>query len=385
MSCGVGGAGWAVRAAFITAAPWLISTVALSQDTSELPDVVDRVSASAVSISIETDKSAASVATGQNQKPESAKVKIIRGSGMVLTADGHVITAAHILDKARKITVVFRDGSQSTAQIVGKDALTGVALLKVTPTSSVTPARFANSDQVKAGQPVFSVGDPYGLRGTISSGIISAVGRDANSVAYPLLQTDITIYPGIPGAPLFNLKGEVVGMASNAYAQGGRATAIGLAVPSNTVKDIAEKLQRIGVVTRGFLGLRIRKPTEQEASSFGFKAGTGLIIVNVVEGGPTASSGLASGDAIATLNDRPIASPGTFVRTIFGFAPNTEVTLGTVTKQGHADVRVKVGRVAEPPVASVAAPVADNASDSATGCSRFLPSAGMTVSVPCDE
>ena len=384
MSRGVGGAGWAVRAAFISAALWLISTVALGQDTSELPNVVDRVSASVVSIAVETTESV-TPAVGQNQKPEASKAKIVRGSGMVLTADGHVITAAHILDKARKITVIFRDGSQSTAQIAGKDALTAVALLKVAPTLSLTPVRFANSDQVRAGQSVFSVSDPYGLRDTISSGIISAVGRDAEMVPYPALQTDITIYPGVPGAPLFNLKGEVVGMASNVYATGGRSTQIGFAVPSNTVKDIAEKLQRLGIVTRGFLGLRIRKPTEQEASSFGFKAGTGLIIVSVVEGGPTASSALASGEAIATLNDRPIASPGAFVRTIFGFAPNSEVTLGTVTKQGHADVRVKVGRVAEPSVASVAAPVADKASDSATGCSRYLPSAGMTVSVPCDE
>ena len=124
MSRGVGGAGWAVRAAFITAALWLISTVALGQDTSELPNVVDRVSASVVSIAVETTESVAPVATGQNQKPEASKVKIVRGSGMVLTADGHVITAAHILDKARKITVIFRDGSQSTAQIAGKDALT---------------------------------------------------------------------------------------------------------------------------------------------------------------------------------------------------------------------------------------------------------------------
>lgn len=257
---------------------------------------------------------------------------------MVLTADGHVVTAAHILDKARKITVIFRDGSQSTAQIAGKDALTAVALLKVAPTLSLTPVRFANSDQVRAGQSVFSVSDPYGLRDTISSGIISAVGRDAEMVPYPALHTDITIYPGVPGAPLFNLKGEVVGMASNVYATRGRSTHIGFAVPSNIVKDIAEELQRIGVITRGFLGVRIRKAAEQEANSLGFKVGAALIVVGIVEGGPAAASGLVGGDAIATLNGRSVGSPGAFVRTIFGIAPDTEVTLGTITKQGHADV-----------------------------------------------
>ena len=384
MSCGVRGAGWAVRAAFISATLCRMSTAALGQDPSELPNVADRVSASVVSVSVETTESITPAAE-QNQKPEPAKAKLVRGSGMVLTADGHVITAAHIVDKARKITVVFHDGSQSTAQIVGKDALTGVALLKVTPASAVTPVRFANSDQVRAGQAVFSVGGPDGLRDTISSGIISAVGRDADAVPYPALQTDIIIYPGVPGAPLFNLKGEVVGMASNVYATGRRSTQIGFAVPSNLVKDIAEKLQRIGVVTRGFLGVRIRKATEQEANSLGFKVGTALIVVSIVEGGAAAASGLVGGEAIATLNGRSVGSPGAFVRTVFGIAPDTEVTLGTITKRGHADVRVKLGRVAEPPAATVSAPVADKASDSATGCSRFLPSAGMTVPVACDE
>ena len=270
---------------------------------------------------------------------------------MVLTADGHVITAAHILDKARKITVIFRDGSQSTAQIAGKDALTAVALLKVAPTLSLTPVRFANSDQVRAGQSVFSVSDPYGLRDTISSGIISAVGRDAEMVPYPALQTDITIYPESPGAPLFNLKGEVVGMASNVYATGGRSTQIGFAVPSNTVKDIAEKLQRLGIVTRGFLGLRIRKPTEQEASSFGFKAGTGLIIVSVVEGSKLPLQRWPRVKLFFHIERPAHRKSGRLRRTLFGFAPNSEVTLGTVTKQGRADVRVKVGRVAEPSVA----------------------------------
>ena len=389
MSYAAAGASTAVRQqALAVAMVCLIATGAVGEDRSQLPERVDGVLASVVSISVETTEKGRPAASGESKNSELGKPKIVRGTGIILRADGKVVTSTHVLDKASwKITVVFHDGRQSAAEVAGKDALTGVALLKLTPPAPLTPARFGNSDQSKSGQSIFSVGNPYGLRGTVASGIISAAGRDNATTPYPLLQTDIIIYPGVQGAPLFNMKGEVVGMASAAYASAGRGTPLSFAVPSNIVKHIAEKLEGAGAVERGFLGLRLREPNEQEVNSLGFKPGEGLIIVTVVPDGPSVSSGLAAGDAISTLNGQPVGHLGAFVRTIFDIAPDTEVTLGAIKKTTREDVRVKLGRVAEPiaAVAAAPAPATDKASDTAAGCSRYLPSAGMTVSVPCAE
>jgi serine protease Do len=367
------------RGLFATALA-LGSTAASGQGQSDLSDAFERVSASVVAVTVETTDTTTAATNGDQKRP-----KVVQATGFIFTSDGRVITSAHALDKASKITVVFHDGSHTTARIVGKDALTGVGLLRVTPALPLAPVHFANSEQAKTGQPVFAVANSFGLRGTLASGIIAAAGRDADNVPYPLQQTDITIYPGLPGAPVFNLKGDVVAMASSAYATGGHTTPIGFAVPSNIVKDIADKLERHGSIERGYLGLKMRKATEQEANSLGIKSGAGLIIVSVLDGAPAASTGLTAGDALVALNGRPIAGLGAFVRTIFDLAPDTEVTLGTIQKQRHADIRVKLGRVSEQTVTTTSAPVTDKASGSATGCSRYMPSADMTVSVPCDE
>jgi serine protease Do len=355
-----------------------------AEDALQLPDTVDRVSASVVSVAVETTAPTISASDAQSPRPDTTSPRIVRGSGMVLTTEGHIITAAPVVNAANKVTVVFRDGSQTVAQIAGKDALTGVAVLKVNPPSPLIPVHFANSDRVRAGQPVFSVGNPFGLRGTVSSGIISAVARDATA-PYQVLQTDVPIHPGSPGAPLFNFNGEVVGMASTIFTQAGRPTGIGFAVPSNVLKDVADRLQRVGVFERGFLGLQLRKPSEQEATSLGLQHGEGVIIVHVVEGGPTANSGLIAGDAIATLNGRPIGDLAAFVRSVFDLPPKSEVTLEVIKKSGRATVRVTLGRLGELQSAASPAPAPEKASNGTLGCSKYIPSAGITVSAPCDE
>ena len=280
-----------------------------------LPDAVDRVSASVIAITVELDPSKQQAAPNTD-KP---KVKII-GAAVVLTPEGHIITAAHLLNAAEKITVEFSDGRKAVAQLMGKDPLTAVAVLKVDAPGTAFAVRFGNSDRVRRGQTVFSISEPFGLRGTVSTGIVAAITRGAAG-PYQVLQSNEPVRPGSAGAPLFNLDGEVVGMASANYTQAGKPTGIGFAVASNAVKDIAGQLQRSGVVERGYLGLRMRKPNEQETKDLGFSPGEGVIVVQVLNGGPAASSEIVPGDAIASMNGRPIGNLSAFVNSVFDTPP----------------------------------------------------------------
>jgi serine protease Do len=363
------------------AAMWFVPTVALCE---ALPDVVDRVSASVVTVAVEgaTD----SAITNRNGQ----KANIVYGSGMVLTPDGFIITAAHVVNNAGKITVVFGDGHEDAAQLVGKDPLTAVAVLKVNPSKPPTPVRFANSDQVRRGQSIFSISSPYGLRGTVSSEIVAAVTRGAAG-PYQMLQTDGPVRPGSGGSPVFNLNGEVVGMASANYMQAGKPTGIGFAITSNVVKDIAARLQRAGTIERGYVGLRLRKPKDREASALGLPHGQGLVVDQVLDGGPSVNAGINPGDAIATLDGRPIGDLSDFVRSIFDLAPKTQVTLNVSGKTGRRDVQITVARLPDAPVAAPASASAAATKSSEIhptppqDCVKYIASAGITVSTPCEE
>ena len=304
---------------------------------------------------------------------------------MVLTPEGHIITALHVVENAKKITVVLSDTTRLQAQVVGRDARTAIALLKVKQPAALTPVRFADSDQLRRGQPVFSIGNPFGLQGSVSSGIISALGRNIGTAPYLALQTDAVVHPGSAGAPLFDAKGEVVGMASSFYSAAGAPTEIGFAMPSNFVKEAAEALEKFGVVDRGWLGTRIRLPTEQEVHSLGLERGAGLIVVNLIGGSPAVDTDLAPGDAILSLNGRPVHDPAAFARAILSQAPDTEVTLGVIQKTTHKDIRVKLGHLPDHQPPTAIAPEPEKSSGGTQGCFKYVPSAGLTVSVPCEE
>jgi serine protease Do len=368
---------------FIPLSLSLISTDAAGQDAA-LPDLVDRVSPSVVSIFVEMTEPATANAPNADKNPTPAKPKMNQGAGWVLTPEGHIVTVLHVVDKAQKITIVLADGTRHEAQVVGRDARTAIALLKVTPAAPLTPVRFADSDQLRRGQYVFSIGNPFGLQGSVSSGIISALGRNMGAAPYLALQTDAVVYPGSAGAPLFNSKGDVVGMASSIYSVAGKPTEIGFAIPSNVLKEIAEKLHKFGVVNRGWLGIQIRRPTEQESHALGLERGSGLIVVKLIEGGSAQNTGLAAGDAIVSLNGRAVHDPAAFARAVLGEPPGTEVTLGVIEKSGRSDIRVKLGRLADQQSAGTTA-TPEKSTVGALGCFRYVPSAGLTVSAPCED
>jgi serine protease Do len=214
-------------------------------------------------------------------------------------------------------------------------------------------------------------------------GVVAATARDVGFGAYDLIQSDVAATPGSAGGPIFNLKGEVVGMATLMRSSSGAASGIGFALPSNLVKNVAEKLRRTGVVERGWLGVQIRDLTEEEAKSHGISRAAGVTLTSVVSGGPAATSGLAAGDAIIAVDGRPVQGMRSFARTVSEYAPNTDVKLGIVRAASRRDVQVRLGRLPNQPAATPSAPAPSPAS--ARECTRYLPTAGMTISVPCSD
>jgi serine protease Do len=350
----------------------------------ELPDLADRAQASVVSIVAENAHPTPQASVGTT-RPNLSYL-----TGMVLSADGYIITAFRFIDDTSKITVTLSDGRQVAAQIAGRDARTQIALLKETSLKGLTPVHFGDAHQMQRGFNYFSIGNFNGLQNSLSTGIIAALRPTGGPLPHTLFQTDIIVPSGGVGAPLFNMKGEVIGMFTGNFS----SNAAGLAVPSNIIKDVAEKLQKSGVIDRGWMGVQVRKATDQEATTASLERGTGLMLVRVIDGAPAVRSGLAAGDIIATFNKQPIRDVAWFAWAIADQASNTDVTLGIVRKNSRSEVKVKLAPLPDPqPVtptttsssasSSASAPTAP--ADAPRNCLRFVPSVGMTVAVACDE
>jgi serine protease Do len=346
----------------------------------ELPDLADRVQPSVVSISAER--------TDQPPNADTSKSNLRQGTGMVLSVDGYIVTALSLVDKVGKITVVFSDGKTATAQIAGLDPRTGVALLKETTIPNLTAVHLGDAHILRRGNPVFSIGNVYTLQNSLSAGVVAAIRRVGAPIVHLILQTDMVVQPGSTGAPLFNMKGELVGMFTSGYSNAGKRTGVGLAVTSNLIKEVTDQLQKFGTVDRGWLGARVRTPTDQEASALAMAAAKSLIIDSVIDGAPAAGAGLTPGDGIATFNGQPVSDALTFSSNITSLPANSDVTLGIVRKSGRSDVRVKLARLPDMPTTPSAtpAPVPEvSPANKDANCLRYVPSVGMTVAITCEE
>jgi serine protease Do len=362
------------------------SGVLSAEDAPQLSDVADQVSAGVVSV--EADKIDTGPAAEQDGDTSFGKSNTRHATGLVLSADGLIVTATPVVEKVGKITVTFADGRQAAAQIVGRDPATGVALLKETSVSGLKPVQFGDANLLRRGTSVFSIGNVYGLRQSLSSGVIAAI-RPSN-VSHLILQADLVVRPGSLGAPLFNMKGEVVGMFTSRYAVDGKRTGVGLAVSSILIRHVADKLQKFGTVDRGWLGLLTRKPTDEEARALGLGLGKGVIVRKA--DGKLITAGLAPGDAIELFNGEPAGDPATLGWRITSSAPNTEVTFGVARKSGRSTVRVRLDKMPEAPPSTTSASTASpspsplpSPSDKNANCLHYIPTAGMTVTVPCEE
>ncbi len=353
----------------------------------ELPDIADRVQASVVSITAEKTDQTPQATGDKDQDADAAKSNLRLGTGMVLSADGYIVTSTSLVEKVGKITVVFSDGRQVTAQIAGRDPRTGIALLKAAGATGLTAVHFADAHILRRGTSVFSIGNVYGLQNSLSAGVVAAIRRASSPVVHLVLQTDIVVYPGSAGAPLFNMKGEVLGMFTANYANAGKRTGVGLAVSSNLVRDVTDKLQKFGVVDRGWIGVQVRKTSDEEARALAIEKGSGLMVLKTVDGAPAASAGLAAGDVIASVNGQAMRDIVAFAASIANLAPGADVTLGIVRKSGRSDLHVKLGRLPDTQTATLPtpAPAPGTSEDKGLACLRYVPSVGMTVAVACEE
>jgi len=236
------------------------------------------------------------------------------GSGFIISRDGYIFTNNHVIEGADKIVVKLAGGKEYPAEIVGRDANTDIALIKIKPDGALPTAMLGDSDQLRVGDWVLAIGNPFGLEQTVTAGIVSAKARSIGAGPYDdFIQTDASINPGNSGGPLFNLKGEVVGINTAIVAQG---HGIGFAVPINMAKAIYDDLKTKGRVTRGWLGVSVQDVTEEMAAGLKMKGREGALVGNVFPGEPADKAGIKTGDVIVEIVGKPVRNTHDLLRIV---------------------------------------------------------------------
>ena len=249
------------------------------------------------------------------------------GSGFFVSADGYIVTNNHVVDHAKTVTVTTQDGKTLDAKVVGTDPKTDLALIKVNESGDYPFVAFSK-EQPRIGDWVVAIGNPYGLGGTVTAGIISAEGRDIGDGPYDrFLQIDAPINRGNSGGPTFNMKGEVVGVNTAIYSPSGGSVGIGFAIPATTVDSVIGALEHGGIVPRGYLGVNIQPVTPEMAESLGMKTAKGAIVAEAMPGTPAAEAGLKAGDVITKLNGQVVEDASDLTRRIGSFKPSDKVEL----------------------------------------------------------
>ena len=265
-----------------------------------------------------------------------------QGSGFLIDAKGVVLTNNHVVENAERVRVKLEDGRSFEAKVLGRDPLTDVAVLQLQDAPSNLPyVALGNSDAMRVGDFVLAIGNPFGLASSVSSGILSARARDIHAGPYDeFLQTDAAINPGNSGGPLFNIQGEVIGMNTAIVRE---ATGIGFAVPSNLIHSLLPRLQKDGLVRRGWLGLSAQDLTPDLARALGLEEHKGAVIADLSPGSPGAKAGLRDDDVITRVGDMPIVSAGSLTRAVGALSPDTRVAVRVLREGKPVEVQVTLG------------------------------------------
>lgn len=275
---------------------------------------------------------------GPRQEPERRGT----GSGFIISADGLILTNHHVVDGADEIKVRLTDNREFTGKVLGSDAKTDIAVVKI-EAKDLPYLTMGNSDELKVGEWVAAIGSPFGLDNTVTAGIVSAKSRKLPSDQYvPFIQTDVAVNPGNSGGPLFNMKGEVVGINSQIFSTSGGFMGLSFAIPSNLAMQIKDQLVKNGKVTRGRIGVVIQSVTQDLAESFGMKAPKGAIVSQVEKDGPAAKAGLQEGDIITAVNGKAIADSVDMPVIIGSMAPGSIAKLSIIRNNKDMTLDVKV-------------------------------------------
>lgn len=291
-----------------------------------------------------------------------------QGSGFVIDKAGYVVTNNHVVDGANTIVVVMQDGRELDAKLVGTDPKTDLALLKIDSGKDLPWLRFGNSDAARVGDWVLAIGNPFGLGGTATAGIISARGRDIRSGPYDdFLQIDAPINSGNSGGPVFNADGEVIGVNTAIYSPNGGSVGIGFAIPASQVTAVVNELRTDGTVQRGWLGVQIQDVDADLAKGFAMDHAGGAAVADVVEDSPADKAGVEVGDVIVRFGEKDIDNAKTLSRAVAATDPDDDVHMKVWRDGKQKNLRVKLGQSEDEPQADMQARSGDASSGNALG------------------
>ncbi len=304
------------------------------------------------------------------------------GSGVIISADGYILTNAHVVKGKTNIKATLNDKREYHAKLIGADDKSDIALLKI-DAEDLPAAKIGNPNELKSGEWVAAIGAPFGFDNSVTAGIVSAKGRTLPNETYTsFIQTDVAINPGNSGGPLFNLKGQVVGINSQIYSRSGGFMGISFAIPIDTAMNVAEQLKTDGKVQRGQLGVVIQEVTHDLAKSFGLDKPTGALVSKVLPNSPAAAAGLQVGDIIRGVNGKEIVSSGDLPVIVGSTAPGKEVKLQIWRQRAELEVGVTLGSSGDISQSAAGKPEAEV---SGAGSENFnLPEAGLVLSAEAD-
>ena len=275
-----------------------------------------------------------------------------QGSGFIISSDGNILTNAHVVDSADKITVKLSDNHEYDAKVIAIDKPSDVAIIKIDAQDLPTLA-IGNSDELKPGEWVVSIGSPFGFEHTVSAGVVSAMSRTLpDSSAVPFIQTDVAVNPGNSGGPLLNMKGEVIGINSQIFTQNGGYMGLSFSIPINYAMNIEHQLIQYGKVTRGRLGVMIQDVDQNLAEAFGMKNPHGALVSQTQDNSPAATAGIRSGDIILSVDGRDISDSAELARLITNHKPGSTANLGILRNGKQININVVITELQDTTVAS---------------------------------
>jgi serine protease Do len=281
-------------------------------------------------------------------QPQQQRKATSLGSGFIIDASGLVVTNNHVIQDADEITVILHDDTSLKAEVVGKDTKTDIALLRVKTDKPLPFVRFGDSDKMKIGDWILAIGNPFGLGGTVTAGIVSARARDIQQGPYDdFIQTDASINRGNSGGPMFNMNGEVVGINTAIFSPSGGSIGIGFAIPSTLAQPVVAQLKDFGRPRRGWLGVKIQGVTDEIAESLGLDKARGALVASVTEKGPAETAGIQPGDIVLTFDGKDVTDMKRLPRIVAETPIDKAVKVTVWRKRKELPIQVKIGELQE--------------------------------------
>jgi serine protease Do len=287
---------------------------------------------------------------GPGQGPRDLESRSL-GSGFIISQEGYILTNAHVVESAEEVSVRLTDKREFKARVVGADRRTDLALIKI-EANGLPTVRMGDPNRLRVGEWVVAIGSPFGFDNTVTAGIVSAKGRSLPQENFvPFIQTDVAINPGNSGGPLFNMRGEVVGINSQIYSRTGGFMGLSFAIPIDVAMDVQNQLRQFGRISRGRIGVVIQEVSKELAESFGLPKAAGALVNAVEKGGPAEKAGVETGDIILKFDGKPVSSSSELPRIVGGTKPGNRSTMEVWRKGATKQIAVIVGELPEDRVA----------------------------------